>query len=249
MTFLSARLTLVVIIVFTLTSCVSKKNMIYFQSDAIIENEILKNYAPKIQTDDELTIFVSALDPESAASFNITLAGQGGGNSTISYLVDINGNITFPVLGEIKVVGLTTNELKKQLTSKLESYIKDPIVTIRLKNFRITILGEVRSPGSFNVSSERISISEAIGMSGDLTIQGKRKNILLIRNNDGNFEKIRLDLTNESLFKSPYYYLAQNDILYVAPNRAKVNSSALGTTSSIISLATAILSVVLILTR
>lgn len=249
MTFLSDRLTLVVIIVFTLTSCVSKKNMIYFQSDAIIENEILKNYAPKIQTDDELTIFVSALDPESAASFNIMLTGQGGGNTTISYLVDINGNITFPVLGEIKVVGMTTNELKKHLTSKLESYIKDPIVTIRLENFRITILGEVRSPGSFNVSSERISISEAIGMAGDLTIQGKRKNILLIRNNDGKFEKIRLDLTNESLFKSPYYYLAQNDILYVEPNRAKVNSSALGTTSSIISLATAILSVVLILTR
>ena len=232
------------------TSCVSKKDMIYFQSDVAVQNELLKNYAPKIQIDDILNIYVSALDIESASSFNLF---QGGGqtNSTkpITYLVDTKGTINFPVLGEIKVDGLTTKELKAYLVGKLESYIKDPIVTIRLENFRITVLGEVKNPGAFNILSERISIPEAIGMAGDLTIQGKRKNILLVRNIDGNFEKVRIDLTNESLFNSPYYYLAQNDVLYIEPNKAKVNSSAIGTTSSLISIATAILSIVLIITR
>lgn len=237
------------VLLFAFSSCVSKKDMIYFQSDSIIENELLKNYAPKIQTDDVLSIYVSALDPESTLAYNLFAGGQSTSSQPLSYLVDVNGAISFPELGTITVVGMTTNELKGYLTSKLERFIKKPIVTIRLENFRITILGEVRSPGSFSVPSERISVSEAIGMAGDLTIQGKRKNVLLIRNNNGKFEKIRLDLTNESLFKSPYYYLAQNDVLYIEPNRAKVNSSALGTTSSLISVATAILSLVFIFTR
>ena len=231
------------------SSCVSKKDMIYFQNDDEITNEILKEYAPKIQTDDLLSIMVSALDPESSMPFNLYVGNQESATKPISYLVDIKGMISFPELGEIKVVGMTTNELKAFLIKKLETYIKNPIVTIRLENFRITVLGEVKSPGSFNIASERVSVSEAIGMAGDLTIQGKRKNVLLIRNNDGKFQQIRLDLTNKSLFESPYYYLAQNDVLYIEPNRAKVNSSALGTTSSLISIATAILSIVLILTR
>ena len=232
------------------TSCVSKKDMIYFQSEEVISNETLQNYAPKIQIDDNLNIYVSALDAESVMSFNLSQGGsQVGGNKPISYLVDNKGIITFPVLGEIKVVGLTTSELKSYLKGKLESYIKNPIITIRLGNFRVTVLGEVKSPGSFNIKGERISIPEAIGMAGDLTIQGKRKNLLLIRSIDGKFERIRLDLTNESLFNSPYYFLAQNDVLYIEPNRAKVNSSAIGTTSSLISIAAAILSIVLVITR
>lgn len=233
-----------------ITSCVSKKDMVYFQNEEAVQNEVLKNYAPKIQTDDILAIYVSAQDTEAAAPFNLFQAGgQTSANKPITYLVDIHGEITFPILGQLKVEGLTTNELKNYLTGKLESQLKDPVVTIRLENFRITVLGEVKNPGAFNVASERISIPEAIGLAGDLTIQGKRKNVLLIRNNNGTIEKTRLDLTNESLFASPYYYLAQNDILYIEPNRAKVNSSAIGTTSSLISIATAILSLVLILTR
>jgi polysaccharide export outer membrane protein len=152
-------------------------------------------------------------------------------------------------LGKLKVVGLTTNALKESITKQLESHLKNPVVTIRLENFRITVLGEVKSPGAFAITSERISIPEAIGLAGDLTIQGKRKNVLLIRNNNGTIEKVTIDLTDQSLFTSPYYYLAQNDILYIEPNKAKVNSSAIGTTASLISIATAILSVVLILTR
>lgn len=234
------------LILISITSCVSKKNMVYFQNDEIISNELLKNYAPKIQTDDILSIIVSASEPESAMKFNLT---QGAQTAAITYLVDLNGTITFPELGEISVVGLTSNELKNKLIEKLKVYIKKPIVNIHLENFRVSILGEVNSPGSFNLSNEKVSIPEAIAMAGDLSIQGKRKNILLIRKNGEKIESIRLDLTDKSIFNSPYYYLAQNDILYVEPNRAKVNSSAIGTTASLISVASAILSLVLILTR
>ncbi len=240
----------ILFLVLSTLSCVSKKDMIYFQSENAIENEMLKNYAPKIQIDDLLNIYISALEPESVQDFNMFLGGgQISASKPISYLVDVNGQISFPTLGLIKVEGMTTFELKGYLIGKLEPYIKNPIITIRLENFRITVLGEVKSPGSFRIAGERVSISEAIGMAGDLTIQGKRKNVLLIRNNNGTFEKVRLDLTDESLFQSPYYYLAQNDVLYVEPNKAKINSSALGTTSSIISLTAAILSIVLIITR
>jgi polysaccharide export outer membrane protein len=234
----------------TISSCVSKKDMIYFQNDETISNELHKNYAPKIQTDDILNITVSAREPDAVKAYNLY---QGGGQTTstkpITYLVDNQGYITFPELGKIKVSGLTTDELKDDLISRLEVYITNPIVTIRLENFRVSILGEVKSPGPYNLENEKVSIPEALAMAGDLTIQGKRKNILLLRTTGDKVESIRLDLTDKSLFKSPYFYLAQNDIVYVEPNKAKVNSSAIGTTSSLISIASALLSLVLILTR
>ncbi|WP_298366225.1 polysaccharide biosynthesis/export family protein [uncultured Lutibacter sp.] len=244
------KVTYMLIMVLMVTSaCVSKKDMIYFQNEEAVKNALLNEYAPKIQTDDLLSIFVSAEDVESSNPFNLYEGGQGAAQRPINYLVTPNGMITFPVLGEIKVAGFTTNELKALLISKLTLYIKKPIVTIRLENFRISVLGEVKSPGAFSILNEQVSIPEALALAGDLTIQGKRKNILLLRKNGDQMESIRLDLTDKSIFKSPYYYLAQNDILYVEPNRAKVNSSAIGTTSSLISIATAVLSLVLILTR
>ena len=237
------------LVIMMATSCVSKKNVIYFQDDAIINNELLKNYAPKIQSDDILNITVNALDAATAMPFNLYQGSQANSTRSISYFVDNQGNITFPVLGKIGVAGLTTNELKDKLIVELEAYIKQPIVNIRLENFRVSILGEVKSPGSFNLENEKVSIPEAIAMAGDLSIQGKRKNILLIRKNGENIESIRLDLTDKSIFKSPYYYLAQNDIVYVEPNKAKVNSSAIGTTSSLIGITSAILSLFLLITR
>jgi polysaccharide export outer membrane protein len=238
------------LLLFTITaSCVSKKKMIYFQNDEVIYNELLKNYAPKIQSDDILNITVNAIDAATAMPFNLYQGSQGNSTRSITYLVDNQGNITFPVIGKIGVAGLTTNELKDKLIVELEAYIKQPIVNIRLENFRVSILGEVKSPGSFNLENEKVSIPEAIAMAGDLSIQGKRKNILLIRKNGENIESIRLDLTDKSIFKSPYYYLAQNDIVYVEPNKAKVNSSAIGTTSSLIGITSAILSLFLLITR
>lgn len=241
----------ILVMLIATSSCVSKKDMIYFQNDEKISNELLKNYAPKIQSDDLLNITVSApREPGTAIPFNL-YQGSGKSNSTesIPYLVQIDGNITFPVLGEIMVQGMTTSALRNYLTEKLEKYIKSPIVTIKLENFRVSILGEVGSPGSYILENEKVSIPEAIAMAGDLTIQGKRKNIMIIRKNGENVESIRLDLTDKSIFKSPYFYLAQNDIIYVEPNRAKVNSSAIGTTSSLISVASALLSLILIITR
>lgn len=241
---------IIIISILMFTSCVSKKNMVYFQNTNEIDNAIFENYAPVIQVDDMLSITVSALDSELSKPFNLSQGGNGGVQSQpLTYLVDINGNINFPVLGEIASKGLTTNELKESLIKQLEIYIKSPIVNIRLENFRVTILGEVKTPGTFVLNNERITIPEALGLAGDLSINGKRKNILLVRNINGKFERLRLDLTDESIFNSPYYYLAQNDILYVEPNKAKLNSSALGTTSSILSIAAAIISLGLIITR
>lgn len=233
-----------------MTSCVSKKKMAYFQNTNTINNPIFKNYTPVIQIDDVLSITVSSLDPESSKSFNLF---KGGGESTsakqLTYLVDIEGNINFPVLGEIKTEGLTTNSLKKKLVKSLEKYIKNPIINVKLENFRVTVLGEVANPGVFQLKTERITILEAIGLAGDLTIEGKRKNLLLVRNINGKVERIRLDLTDESIFNSPYYYLAQNDVLYIEPNKLKLNSLSLGQTSSLISITTALISLGVILSR
>lgn len=243
-------ITIIAGLLFLTTSCVSKKKMIYFQETEAAQIQMATQYLPKIMAGDVLNITVNALEEEAAAPFNLTQkTGSGGGAKPITYLVDDAGNIAFPVLGTVAVAGLTTNELRYKLIGKLESQIVNPIVTIRMENFRVTVLGEVKNPGAINLTNERTSVTEAIGLAGDLTIQGKRNNVLLIRQTGDTIEKVRLDLTNESLFSSPYYYLAQNDILYIEPNKAKVNSSAIGTTSSLLSIASALLSLILILTR
>ena len=238
-------------LVLGLSSCVSKKKMIYFQGDDLSQDSILNTYAPKIQPDDELSITVSGTDAETVKPYN--LIRQGGGQSgsigTITYLVDPNGFIDFPTLGKLYIEGLSTNELKNKLVSILQPVVNNPIVTIRPANFRVTVLGEVSSPGVKNLANERVTIAEVIGMAGDLNIQGKRKNILLIRSTGGKYERVRLDLTDQSLFSSPYFYLAQNDIIYVEPNKAKINSSALGTTASYLGLISGLLSLFFVLTR
>ena len=150
---------------------------------------------------------------------------------------------------DVREVLVSVNELKDKLIDLLQSFVTNPIVTIQLENFRVTVLGEVKSPGVKNLQNGSVSIPEVIGMAGDLTIQGKRKNILLIRKNGDKVESINLDITDKSIFNSPYYYVAQNDIIYVEPNRAKVNSSAIGTTSSLISVISALLSLIFIFTR
>jgi polysaccharide export outer membrane protein len=234
-------------------SCVSKEKMIYFQEAQKLAETAAKNELLKIQEDDELMILVSASDASdviSAKPFNLFLnSGQGSANQPLTYLVDANGIISFPVLGDIEVKGKTTLELKEFLTEKLSPYLNKPIVNIRLENFRFSVMGEVKNSGVYVSKNERVSIPEAIAMAGDLTIQGKRKNVLLIRKNGDKYQEIRLDLTDASLFSSPYFYLAQNDVIYVEPNKARVNSSAIGTTSTLISIASALLSIILIITR
>ena len=131
--------------------------------------------------------------------------------------VNPSGEIDFPVLGRLKVDGLTTSQLSDTLTRRIGKYVKSPIVSTRISNFKVSVLGEVNRPGTLQVTSERLSVLDAIGMAGDLTIQGNRKNVLLVRDNNGRQELHRLDLTSTSLFASPCYYLQQHDIVYVEP--------------------------------
>ena len=215
------------------TSCSQKKQIAYYQNiNQLSENAVVFN--PKIQVDDLLTIVVSASDPEVAAPFNLTVtmtpfsnaqAGQGQLQQQL-YLVDNLGNIQFPVLGEIKAGGLTKIEFTNFLKTKLNTLIKSPIVNIRIVNFKITVQGEVLKPGSFTIPSERITLPEALSMAGDLTIFGKRNNILVIREENGKRTHNIIDITKSDFINSPFYYLSQNDLIYVEPNNAKANTSS-----------------------
>jgi len=221
------------------SSCVSNKKMLYFQDVEGVENPtVLANYEPKIQPGDLLNINVAAAEAEAALPFNIYETPVVGTYTSslkpLSYLVNTDGEINFPVLGTLKVAGFTSKEVTKSLNEQLASYINKPIVNIRLTNFKITVLGEVKTPGTYPVPNERISIIEAIGMAGDLTIQGRRTTVTLVREVQGERKFVTIDLTNKQLFNSPYYYLAQNDVIYVEPNKTKVNSSAVGSNAGII---------------
>ena len=230
------KVAFVIVLMISMGSCVSKKEMVYLQdADGIDAIEAIVKVEPKIQQNDILSINVSAMDAEAALPFNLFEAG----NTTsvpkpITYLVNSDGEINFPVLGKIKVEGFTTKEITSHLAETLAVYIKNPIVNIRLTNFKVTVLGEVKAPGTYTVPNERISILEAIGMAGDLTIQGKRKTVVLIREQNGKRTFIDIDLTSREILNSPYFYLAQNDVLIVEPNKSKVNSSAVGANTGII---------------
>ncbi|MDP5158296.1 MAG: polysaccharide biosynthesis/export family protein, partial [Flaviramulus sp.] len=218
-----------------LFNCVSANKINYFQiEDNSKLTETIVNYEPKLQINDILTINVSAIDKESAIPFNLVESQNIGNQIPLPYIVNVDGEINFPVLGKIKVTQLTTKELTDSLTQRLLPYLKKPIVNIRITNFKITVLGEVKNPGSYGVLNERISIIEALGLAGDLTIYGDRKNIVLIREYNGKRTSEIIDLTNKALFDSPYFYLSQNDALYVASNKTKVNSSGVGPNTSVI---------------
>jgi polysaccharide export outer membrane protein len=185
--------------------------------------------------DDIITINVSAIDPASVAPFNLTLIAGARANDPLSaqgglqqqtYLVDYDGNIEFPVLGKLKIAGLTRTELTAMLTEKISEYVNNPIVNVRLSNFTVTILGEVRNPGTFTIPDERITILEALGLADDLTIYGERKNVLLVREVDGKKKYSKVDLTSVNVVNSPVYYLQQNDVIYVEPNNARIRASS-----------------------
>jgi len=211
------------------SSCGSTKNIVYFDN---IQDEKLKSELPSadpmIQINDILSIVVSAWDKESVIPFNApnessmnTAMGSNSVNRiTIGYLVNAKGEINFPVLGTIQAAGQTRNQLTEYLTRQLadKQLLVHPIVTIRHLNYRVSVLGEVARPGVFNVPNEKLSLLEALSFAGDITIYGRRNNVLLIRENDKGEKTIkRLDLTSRDILTSPYYYLQSNDILYVEP--------------------------------
>ncbi|MNN06608.1 Polysaccharide biosynthesis/export protein [compost metagenome] len=231
--------------------------MVYLQPDSTQINTLYEQYVPKIQINDILTVVVTAADPKVTAPFN-PVSSMTTSNMTQqvdmalrpTYTVDNHGDITLPMLGKVNVIGLTRVKAIEKIRNELSQYIKDPGVNINFNNFRISVLGEVARPGSFITPTERITVLEALGMAGDLTIRGVRENIMVIREIDGQKNIHRLDLTQQNALNSPYYYLAQNDVVYVEPNKAQINNSKLGAnTNIIISIASLLITVISVLTR
>ena len=223
----------IILILALLSSCASRQDIVYFQND-LIESSGEINNTPILtyKSGDMLAIDVSASEMEAARPFNLpavtynsTVISAQGTLKMQTYLIDSNGNINFPVLGTLKLEGLTSTEATTLLKTQLEPYLKSPIVNIRISNFTISVLGEVNKPGAYTIQDESVSLSEALGLAGDLSIYGQRNDILLIREIKGvkYFEK--LDLTSINIVNSPYYYLSQNDVIYVTPNNARVRSS------------------------
>ena len=223
------------------TSCASRKDYVYFQDVNPGEVESKLNFTPNYKAGDQLSITVSSLNPESAMPFNLPVAAYNNSGTSLSavpilqsYLVAKDGTIEFPQLGTLKVAGLTRMELIGVLKQKLAPFLVDPNINIQLLNFKVTILGEVTKPDSYAVLNERISVLDAIGMAGDLTIYGTRKNILVIRETEKGKTYNRIDLTKSDFFESPFYYLQQNDVVYVEPNKPKINSSTNSSTNGLI---------------
>lgn len=248
------RSILLTIVTLALFSCASKKDVVYFQ-DALDYETIISdnNSSYKFKVDDVVSIHVSTLNPEASMPFNLFRGGEEGGirPEQVDYIVDEEGNIDFPVLGSVKIDGLAPDEVKSLLKEKLQDYLKNPIINIRLKNFTVTILGEVNRPGTYPVNGEQITIFEALGLAGDLTIKGIRKNIKVIRDFNGTKVYNTIDLTSKTALDSPVYYLTQNDVIYVEPNKSAVTASALDNRATIaISIASVLItSSVLILTQ
>jgi len=228
---------------FALTSCYNSRKAVYFNN---IQDTTLSNTAatiePVIQPNDLLNITVTSLNPEASMVFNtpnitmpVTATSTGttptsgyGTPQLMGYLVNSDGTIKFPVLGSIKAAGLTKRQLENLLTDTLASrkLLVDPIVTARFLNFRVTVLGEVARPTTLNVANERISILEALGLAGDLTIYAKRDNVLLIREEGDKKIIRRIDLNSNEILLSPYYYLKTNDIVYVEPRKDKIAATS-----------------------
>lgn len=249
------RLLPCMVALFLFASCQSYKKVPYLQDVEVVTGVAQQEnlYDAKIMPKDLLTIMVSCTSPELAIPFNLTVASPASitaGNAQLTtqpvlqpYLVDNDGKINFPVLGELEVGGLTKKEAEQLIIEKLKPYIKEtPIVTVRMVNYKISVLGEVARPGTFTISNEKVNLLEALAMAGDMTVWGVRDNVKLIREGaNGRQEIVTLDLNSAETIISPYYWLQQNDIVYVTPNKAKARNSDIGNSTSLWFSATSIL--------
>ena len=216
-------------LVLGLAGCKAPEKVLYLQDlNQPLEQALTQTAGMKIQKDDLLQINILANNPEVAKPFNLIaqISGMGTNVSNLeqtAYLVDASGNVDIPVLGRMTVEGLTTQEVKNVICKKLQekNLIKDPVITVRILNFKVSVLGEVKSPGIIDVKGERITVLEALSKAGDLTIQGRRDHVAVIREVDGKRTVNYLDLKSRDIFDSPYYYLKQNDVVYVEPNNAR----------------------------
>jgi polysaccharide export outer membrane protein len=215
-----------------MTNCVTYDKLLYFRQNPLVSRDLqpdsIRNLAAlRFQKNDVVSITVSTFDPQLSAPFNLISpqlgagAGMNNPSTFTSYIVDENGQIDFPVLGKINLYNRTATEAKDELTKLLKAYLKDPVVNIRLVSFRVSVLGEVKQPGTFIVSNDRVTILEALGMAGDLTPFSNRSNILVIREQDGVRQFGELNIQSGDIFASPFYYLKQGDVIYVEPKKDK----------------------------
>jgi polysaccharide export outer membrane protein len=247
------------VLLVSLNACTYKKKLIYFNSTGqLTSSDANKNYTPIFKSDDLLSIIVLGLNEDAVKPFNLPPVQVSfnngytvGSQPPPGYLIDANGNIEFPVIGKIKLAGLTRMTAVDTIIKKLKPYLNSPTVLMRILNYKITVLGEVRNPGTFTIPNERITLIEALGLAGDLNITGVRKNVVVIRDENGKKTEYRIDLTVKDLFASPVYYLNQNDVVYVEPNRAKINSSVINAANAgiVISSISLIITVLALLTR
>ena len=236
----------VVITILSMAACSGAKNVAYIQEAGEVDMtgymQTTPLYDAQILPKDLLTITVVATDPEAVKPFNLTVPSLTTGTSTYSqpslqkYLVDNNGQINFPVVGMITLSGLTKRQAEHKITDLLLKYLKEPpVVTVSFVNYKISVLGEVARPNTFTIMNEKVNIFEALAMAGDMTIYGKRDNVKIIREDaNGNQNVIVLNLNDPTVIYSPFYFLQQNDVVYVEPNKTKAKSSEIGSATSLL---------------
>ena len=227
--------------ILTLFSCKTTKHLTYFENADSLKTSIQNlDYALKLVPFDELQITVNSLVPEATAAYNLPLFNPVRRGTIVAptqeamqtYQIDKDGNILFPVLGELHVAGMSTKELTDMLYDKISKEVEDPLIKVNLMNFRVNVLGEVNSPGAKSVSKERYTLFDAIADAGDLTLYGQRENVLLIREENGVRTFHRMNLKDANIVNSPYFYLQQNDVLYVEPNKTRSSNSEYNSNNS-----------------
>ncbi|EOR94072.1 Polysaccharide export outer membrane protein [Arcticibacter svalbardensis MN12-7] len=248
-----------IFVIMALPSCVVTKKSVYFTD--MPDTAILRSITPAefkepvIQPDDILSITVQTIDPTTTAAVNQVSAMPAVGASSASstgqqlitgFLVDKNGNVAIPMIGALKLGGLTTYQARELIQQKATFFFKDPTVQVRFANYKITVIGEVNRPAAYTVPNEKVTLLDAIGLAGDLTIYGKRDNVLLIRDNADKKEFIRFNLNSSDILKSPYFYLKQNDVIYIEPGKGKIAANNVARTQSL-AIVGSILSVLIVL--
>lgn len=216
-------------LIFSQSACNSYKKVPYFQDASrtqITGEQIANNPSFIIQPNDQLSVNVGSTNPEAAAVFsnNMQNAGANPNNANYGYVVDPQGEVKLPLVGKMKVSGLTTVQMAEQLQQTLLPYLKAPVVTVTVVNFKVAVLGDVLRPNVYSSNSERLTITEALSLAGDLNITAKREDVLLVREINGKREYVPIDLNSKTLFQSPYFYLKSNDLIYATPGKSKLGT-------------------------
>ncbi len=242
------------ITVLLISSCASKKDILYFQDSEVLDlAKINQDFDPIIETNDILHITISSINEEVLRPFLKGQQIQQGNNQNPGldgYLVNVDGTISFPVIGDVNVAGHTRDYVEDLLKEKISIYVKDVVVDVRIMNFEVTVLGEVKQPGVYNIKDERVTLPEALALAGDLTEDGKRSTVTIIREQNGVRKVSKIDLTNTEFFNSEFYFLKQNDLVYVEPSNKGVKKSGfIPDIPALLSLFTVILTTVILLTN